>query len=236
MIRTLVITAALGCAVLGSFATTAKAEDAAVLNAIAELDGITEQYPPFNFRDERTKAPTGITVDVLAAVFAYLGIDKDTDEIRIQPWVRGYKLAQEKPGTALFSMTYADERLKQFAFVGPVVPTRVALISKKSRRRCVQMALHMQQKAQEMDIPVRMGIDSGICTVGNFGSEEQMDYTIIGKIVNTASRLESNAEPGRILVSEAVKDLTHESFGFEANGITQLRGIERELHTYWIAS
>lgn len=48
----------------------------------------------------------------------------------------------------------------------------------------------------------RMGIHTDYCTVGNnFGSEERLTYTIFGRGVNIASRLESLATPGEILVS-----------------------------------
>jgi adenylate cyclase len=100
--------------------------------------------------------------------------------------------------------------------------------------RCLKMAIEMQEKAAKMGIDVRMGIDSGLCTVGNFGSDEQMDYTIIGQIVNTASRLESSCEPGRILVTQAVKDLVGNEILFIPHGDIQLPGIERDLTAYWV--
>jgi adenylate cyclase len=46
------------------------------------------------------------------------------------------------------------------------------------------MAIEMSVKAANMDIQVRFGINSGDCTDGNFGSVEQMEYTIIGLNVN----------------------------------------------------
>lgn len=99
---------------------------------------------------------------------------------------------------------------------------------------CVRMAQEMQAKAREMDIKVRMGIASGPCTVGNFGSVHHMDYTIIGPVVNTAARLESNSDPGRILITETTYDRVQESIRCEERGNIRVKGIDRELNTYWI--
>jgi len=51
--------------------------------------------------------------------------------------------------------------------------------------------LRQKWKSQGIRTPleIRMGISTGFCTVGNFGADNRMDYTIIGKEVNLASRL-----------------------------------------------
>src|SRR5690349_24813240 len=74
------------------------------------------------------------------------------------------------------------------------------------------MAIAMQGRLRELErewqdaglqrpFEVRMAINTGYCTVGNFGSEDRMDYTIVGNEVNLASRLQSHAEPGSILLT-----------------------------------
>ncbi len=73
---------------------------------------------------------------------------------------------------------------------------------------CVRMALEMQERIldlrdawhrQEIAEPlqVRMGITTGFCTVGNFGSSHKIDYTIIGSPVNLAARLRPTPSPAR---------------------------------------
>jgi adenylate cyclase len=83
---------------------------------------------------------------------------------------------------------------------------------------CVNMAIAMQKRMRELQMEwrnkglqkpfqLRIGINTGYCTVGNFGSEDHMDYTIIGSEVNLTSRLQSNAELGGILLSHETYSL-----------------------------
>ena len=77
----------------------------------------------------------------------------------------------------------------------------------------VAMALKMKRKLKAIrkrwtsfglteSLDVRMGIHTDVCTVGNFGSQDRLDYTVLGNGVNLASRLESLANPNEILISE----------------------------------
>ncbi len=99
---------------------------------------------------------------------------------------------------------------------------------------CVRMALAMCGRAAELNVPIRVGIASGECTVGNFGSEAQMSYTIIGPQVNLAARLESNSEAGRILVAESTYELIKEQVECQPRGPILVKGIEHEINTFWV--
>ena len=77
---------------------------------------------------------------------------------------------------------------------------------------CVRMAWSMQRRLLELHakwrasgiehpFKTRMGINSGFCNVGNFGSADRMDYTIIGAEANLAARLQGIAEPAHVVIS-----------------------------------
>ncbi len=89
---------------------------------------------------------------------------------------------------------------------------------KEDAKACVQMAIAMQRRMRELEqewrdrglerpLHIRIGINTGFCTVGNFGSQDRMDYTIIGNEVNLASRLESSVELGGILMAHETYSL-----------------------------
>lgn len=108
---------------------------------------------------------------------------------------------------------------------------------------CVRMAIEMQARMKELQgvwqeagiskpLKCRMGIHTDYCTVGNFGSDNRLDYTIIGRGVNTASRLESLATPGSILISfETYSQVKHQIKCAE-NGEVTVKGIAYPVTTY----
>ena len=84
--------------------------------------------------------------------------------------------------------------------------------------KCVEMALRMKLRVAELQshwkklgvprgLRVRMGLTTGYCTVGNFGSDQRLDYTVLGSPVNLAARLQGLAPPDGVLVSESTYNL-----------------------------
>ena len=103
------------------------------------------------------------------------------------------------------------------------------------------MAIAMKNKVAELDrqwredrgiiegLQVRMGISTGYCTVGNFGSVQRVDYTVLGSTVNLASRLESICQPKQILVAQETKTLLEKEFKFVRLEAVELKGFNKPL-------
>ena len=116
---------------------------------------------------------------------------------------------------------------------------------REDARACVRMAIAMRERMAELaevwrasgiarPLRCRMGIHTDFCTVGNFGSEDRLDYTIIGRGVNTASRLESQAEPGQILISYETYAQVADEIACEARGDVEVKGLAYPVSTYQV--
>jgi PAS domain S-box-containing protein len=108
---------------------------------------------------------------------------------------------------------------------------------------CVKMAIAMRDRIIEMrrewdvlgvtqPLSVRMGVNTGYCTVGNFGSEERLDYTIVGGSVNLASRLESSADADEILISQDTFSLIKDVIACKPKNDIKVKGIAYPIMTY----
>ncbi len=110
-------------------------------------------------------------------------------------------------------------------------------------RACLNMAAAMQKRIGELSLDwrrrgieqpfeVRMGINTGYCNVGNFGSTDRMDYTIIGAEANLAARLQSIAKPGGIVLSYETYALVENMVKAHTLDPITLKGISREVVPY----
>ena len=110
--------------------------------------------------------------------------------------------------------------------------------------KCVNMAIAMRKRVGELDevwkkekgitqgLQVRTGISTGYCTVGNFGSVQRVDYTVLGSPVNLAARLEAACGPQEILVSPETKSLVAKVFKFEEKKPIKLKGFSETVKPY----
>jgi len=114
---------------------------------------------------------------------------------------------------------------------------------KKDALACVKMAIAMQDRMQslgqawrneglEKPLKCRIGINTGFCTVGNFGSEDRMDYTILGGGVNMAARLETAASPGGVLISYETYALVKDEIECKGRGQISVKGMPYPVSTY----
>ena len=118
---------------------------------------------------------------------------------------------------------------------------------KEDAKACVLMAIEMRERMKYLQkmwedqgiskpLRIRIGVNTGYCNVGNFGSEDRLDYTIIGGEVNLASRLESNADAGQILISHETYALVKNQIICEKKEEIKVKGIAHKVLTYQVVN
>jgi class 3 adenylate cyclase len=113
--------------------------------------------------------------------------------------------------------------------------------------RAVRMAIEMQDRMRTLPeqwrshaigetFQVRIGINTGHASIGNFGSEGRMDYTAIGRHVNLAARLEASCEPGKILISHTTWLLVQDEIACTPKGEIRVKGARDPVIVYEVAA
>ena len=111
-----------------------------------------------------------------------------------------------------------------------------------SAQAAIKSAVAMQEKAGELDekykvqnrfpFSVYVGIATGYAKVGNIGPPEKVDYTVIGSVVNKASRLDGPGEPGDILMDEDTYFFVKDDYDIEDFGSHELKGFEKPVQIF----
>lgn len=110
----------------------------------------------------------------------------------------------------------------------------------------VAMALQMQAKMVGLnddwasagipvELQIRTGINTGVVTVGTFGSEQRQKYAALGKHVNLAARIQSQCEPGKVLISYSTWLLVKQCFSCRAVGEQEFKGITKPVKLYEVS-
>ena len=114
---------------------------------------------------------------------------------------------------------------------------------REDARACVEMALRMQERMVKLQnkwsdegfsdpFQIRIGINTGYCNVGNFGSDQRLTYTIIGGEVNVAQRLEASARANGILLSYETYAHVQDMIEVDEQESIKMKGISREIKLY----
>lgn len=114
-------------------------------------------------------------------------------------------------------------------------------------RACVRMAIAMQRTMRRLQgkwqtmgyqrpFRMRVGINTGFCNVGNFGSPDRMDYTIIGGEVNLTARLQAAADPDGILMSYETHVLVRDIVDAVERPLLVAKGVRREVRPFAVTS
>jgi len=126
-------------------------------------------------------------------------------------------------------------------FVGDMIVAIFGAPSHLENReqKAIETAIAMQKRLNLMPVDwirnnfhTGIGISSGDVVVGNVGSPQHMDYTAIGDEVNIASRLQSLAKGGQILVSRSVYELNQDKFEFKSVGSLNVKGKHNAIEVF----
>lgn len=107
-------------------------------------------------------------------------------------------------------------------------------------RRALKCALQIQATVPEVSaahpewppLALGIGLHAGEVVVGNIGSETRTKYGIVGAAVNFTHRIQSQAEKGEVVVSEAVYHLTHAAVDVKRVIHAHLKGHEEQVTLY----
>lgn len=84
---------------------------------LAQLNYLTEEWAPFNYHKDGNV--TGISVEILEAVFKNIGVNRSRTDVRIVPLEEGFQIVQNNTSTVLFSIVRTPERETLYKWAGP---------------------------------------------------------------------------------------------------------------------
>ena len=90
---------------------------------------VTEEFPPYNYINQATGDITGLSVDIIRALFSQVG---EPLEIKVYPWARAHQMAQNQKNVMIFSIKRTDKRENLFKWVGELAAHKAQFITLKS--------------------------------------------------------------------------------------------------------
>jgi len=110
---------------------------------LAQLRYLTDELAPFNYQEDGIL--TGISVEILEAVFRDIGVNRTRADVRVVPWTEGFEAARNDTGTVLFSVVRIPEREPYFKWAGPFTSARSVLFAPMARNITIVTAADLNQ-------------------------------------------------------------------------------------------
>ncbi len=112
--------------------------------------------------------------------------------------------------------------------------------------RAVHMALAMQRRMGELrekwfnegtqtPFRIRIGINTGVASVGDFGSKGRTTYSAIGNQTNLTARIQAHCEPGKVLISHTTWALVKDEIPCKERGEIEVKGLHYAVRAYEVA-
>ncbi len=87
-------------------------------------------------------------------------------------------------------------------------------------------------RAEGEKIEIGVGVNTGPTIAGYLGTEERVEYTVLGDAVNVAQRLQEQARPNRVFIGAGTRAAINGNFNFQAVGNVELRGRTHPVETF----
>src|SRR5262249_40967489 len=108
--------------------------------------------------------------------------------------------------------------------------------------RACYAALRMQEtikqyadevrRSQEVEVTIRVGLNSGEIVVCGIGKDLHLEYTVVGQTANLAARLEQMADPGSVLTTADTRQLAEGYIALKPLGLVSVKGLANRVHVY----
>ena len=161
---------------------------------IDDLLPVTENYPPLNF--EQGGKVRGIAADLLGEMLRQAGSRKTRADFQVWPWARAYQTSLTQKNVLIFAITRTEARENLFKWVGPIMPSKIALFAKKSRNIRIKDAAELlasdyrigvvrddigEQRLQELGVkPERLHPNTSVQAVAKMLAADRVDMWAYG--------------------------------------------------------
>jgi len=126
-----------------------------------------------------------------------------------------------------------DAIMATFGLTQPLYQVSVdAICAALDLQDTAKMLSLSRQKQGKKTFKIRIGINTGNVIVGDIGSLDRMDYTVIGDTVNVASRMADHAGTGGILISKDTYNNCSEYFKVEPRGHIQVKNRQQPIESF----